>query len=122
LLLALGDEGDAVAARAPARLAVLVAAGASAARRAAQRGQQPQRAARLLSSIEKRVTAATACAPSGRQAGRADALERQRCRRVGFLLLGPWAGRPAMSGFSGALTSCQSRCARTVGHSAAVML
>ena len=108
LLLAPGDEGDAVTARgAPPRV-----------------DNSHSELLELLSSIEKRVTEATACAPSGERLGVPMRSMRQRVStsRIFFLAMARAGGCRREGGNQRGFASCQSRCARTVGHSAAVML
>jgi len=75
LLFTLGGEGDEVAARAPARLAVLVAAARQLARLAAQGGQQPQRRGRLVVGHRIARQRGHRLRAVGRQAGCAQAFD-----------------------------------------------
>jgi hypothetical protein len=75
LLLALRGEGDEVATRAPARRAVLVAAGRERARLAAQRRQQPQLGGALVLVHRVARQRGHGLRAVGAQAGGAEALE-----------------------------------------------
>ena len=115
-LLAPRDERNALAARRPRGVAILVAAARQAARAAAEGRQQPQaRRALVLGHVEARDRAHRLRAV-GRQRQAADALDLpQRVdvdRLVVLLVLRHQRG----------LVNCQRRCDFVVGHSAAVML
>ena len=129
LLLALGDEADAVTAWRERGRAVFLAALGQAAGRSALGAEQPQRAAALVVGHRGAGQRAHRQRTVGRQTGRAQPLQLPqgfKGQRLGFFASheGSWWGWPCSAcgpGQRGRM-SWKSRCARTVGHSSAVML
>ena len=123
-LFAPGGEGDQLAGRAPARLAVLLAAMRQRARLAAERGEQPQRTRGLVLVHREARQRGHRLRAVGREADPADALDAPQLVDADRLLAGHalspswWVVAASQRGRA----SCHSRCAFTAGHSSAVML